>query len=104
MIREARTEYRKVLGWYERQRAGLGDEFSAVARETLEMIENFPSAGEPVERLEGDSRIRKMAMRLFPYHVVYLELAKTTEALAFAHDRRQEGYWRVRLKRRSSDS
>jgi len=66
MIREARTEYRRVLAWYERQRAGLGDEFSAVARETLEMIENFPSAGEPVERLEGDSRIRKMAMRLSP--------------------------------------
>lgn len=41
-----------------------------------------------------------MPMRLFPYHIVYLELTKTTEVLAFAHDRRQEGYWRTRLKRR----
>lgn len=100
IIREARAEYRRALALYEQQRPGLGDRFSAVAREALEMIENFPGAGEPVERLEEDLRIRKMAMRIFPYHIVYLELAETTEVIAFAHDRRQEGYWRVRLKRR----
>ena len=44
MVREARNEYRRALAWYERQRPGLGDEFSAAARETLEMLENFPSA------------------------------------------------------------
>lgn len=100
IIREARAEYRRVLAHYEQQRPGLGDRFSAAAREAMEMIENFPGAGEPVERLEGDLRIRKMAMRIFPYHIVYLELAETTEAIAFAHDRRQKGYWRARLKRR----
>ena len=100
IIREARAEYRRALAHYEQQRPGLGDRFSSAAREALEMIENYPGAGEPVERLEGDIRLRKMAMRTFPYHIVYLELAETTEAIAFAHDRRQEDYWRVRLKRR----
>jgi toxin ParE1/3/4 len=99
IIREARNEYRQVLAWYERQRPGLGSRFSAAAQEALEMVENFPSAGEPVERLEGDSNLRKMAMRIFPYHVIYLELTETTEVIAFSHDSRQEGYWRVRLKR-----
>jgi plasmid stabilization system protein ParE len=100
IIREAEAEYRQVLEWYERQRPGLSGKFSVAAREALEMIESFPSSGEPVDRLEGDARIRRMPMRVFPYHVVYLELEESTEVLAFAHDRRQEGYWRSRLKRR----
>ena len=102
IIGVAGAEYRRALAQYERQRPGLGDRFSAAAREALKMIENFPGAGEPVERLEENTRIRKMAMRTFPYHIVYLELAESSEVIAFAHDRRQEDYWRVRLKRRSN--
>lgn len=72
MIRPIRTaqpasdELTEAVGWYERQRAGLGEEF-------FEAI------------LLG-----------FPYQVVYRVGADEIRILAFAHLKRRPGFWRRR--------
>jgi hypothetical protein len=45
-----------------------------------------------------DLPVRRLAVRRFPYHVVYAEAAQELRVLAIAHDRRKPGYWRKRVK------
>jgi hypothetical protein len=41
--------------------------------------------------------VRRVFVRRFPYHVVYIELADRLQILAVAHDRRRPRYWVGRL-------
>lgn len=41
--------------------------------------------------------VRRLAVKRFPYHVFYLEAPEELRILAVAHDRREPGYWTIRL-------
>jgi len=82
--------------WYDRNRAGLGLEFlGAVDAAFARVVEN-PRAGSPVPSIE-DKDIRRVFVRRFPYHVVYLQLPDGLHVLAIAHERRRPAYWTGRL-------
>lgn len=95
---EAETEYRQAGVWYESRREGLGLEFFDEIDTTIGQVLEFPRIGAPVPRLPRDLPVRRVAVRRFPYHVVYLEMAEELRILAVAHDRRRPGYWRQRLR------
>lgn len=95
---EADAEYRQAGRWYESRRVGLGVEFFDAVDAALRQCVDFPRAGPPVPRVPKDLPIRRLAVKRFPYHVVYLETPGIIRVLAVAHDRRKPGYWRGRLR------
>lgn len=67
------------------------------AEPELEFIARFPHAGTPVPGLPPELAVRRVPVRGFPFHVVYLELSDVIRVLAFAHDRRSPCYWYSRV-------
>jgi hypothetical protein len=45
-----------------------------------------------------DLPVRGLAVKRFPYHVIYLETPEAIRVLAISHDRRRPGYGRDRLR------
>jgi plasmid stabilization system protein ParE len=95
---EAETEYLQAGVWYERRREGLGLEFFDEVDATIRRILEFSRLGAAVPRVPLDLPVRRLAVRRFPYHVVYLEIAEALRILAVAHDRRRPGYLQTRLR------
>jgi toxin ParE1/3/4 len=95
---EAEAEYREAGRWYEERRIGLGFEFFDAVDAAIRPILEFPAVGAPVPGVPKDIAVRRFAVRRFPYHVVYLDLAGSLRILAIAHDRRKPGYWKNRLR------
>jgi hypothetical protein len=95
---EAADELQQAALWYEQRRAELGREFLEAVDRALEFIDRFPQAGTSVPEVLPDLPVRLAPVRGFPFHIVYLELPATNmiHILAFAHDRRSPGYWRLR--------
>ena len=96
---EASVELEEAALWYERKRQGLGTEFLATVDEALEFIAAFPAAGTPVPDVPPELPVRRVPVKRFPFHVVYLALADVIRLLAFAHDSRLPGYWHSRLRK-----
>lgn len=95
---EADDEYQNAGRWYEERRTGLGVEFFDAVDATISHVLNLPRAGQRVPRLSPELPVRRLGVRRFPYHVIYLETSAELRILAVAHDRRRPGYWRRRLK------
>lgn len=93
---EVDDEISVAAHWYDRQRAGLGLEYLESIRVTFERIENTPGVGTPLSGI-GDLDLRRVPVRRFPYHVVYVELVDQIRILAVAHDRRRPRYWARRI-------
>ena len=96
---EAAAELEEAVVWYDQQRSGLGIEFLEAIDATLERIAHWPHAAPRVPRVAADVPARKAPVTRFPYHVAYLEMPDTIRILAFAHDRREPGYWHSRVKK-----
>jgi len=64
---------------------------------SMPSIVDLPRAGAKVPRLPTSLPVRRIPVKRFPYHVVYLEESAAIRVLALAHDRRKPGYWKSRL-------
>jgi plasmid stabilization system protein ParE len=95
---EADAEYRRAGRWYESQRTGLGLEFLDAVDAAIRRIADWPQSGSPAPRVPAELPVRRIAVKRFPYHVVYLPTRNTIRILAIAHDRRKPGYWGSREK------
>jgi toxin ParE1/3/4 len=93
---EASAELDEAALWYEQRRNGLGIEFLEAIDNALAFIGRFPQTGTVVPGVPLDLPVRRIPVRRFPFHVIYLELPDAIQILAFAHDRRSPGYWRSR--------
>lgn len=82
--------------WYESQQDGLGAEFLTAVEPVLARVAEYPPTGSPVPGVQ-DEHLRRMALRRFPYHIVYLELPDRHQVLAVAHNRRRPFYWMDRV-------
>ena len=97
---EALSELKDAYRRYQEKRSGLGDEFVAAIDVTLDLITRHPKAGAPVPRVPRNLGVRRVPVRKFPYHIVYIEIPTEIRVLAFAHDRRRPGYWLSRARPR----
>jgi plasmid stabilization system protein ParE len=95
---EAEAEYRQAGVWYDSRREGLGLEFFDEVDATIREVVEFPRIGVAVPGVPRDLAVRRLAVRRFLYHVVYLEIGEGLRVLAVAHDRRRPGYWQARLR------
>ena len=95
---EADVEYRLAGRWYEERREHLGLEFFDAVDAAIDQILDLPRSGSRVPQIPTDLPVRRIAVKRFPYHVVYLDTKTQIRVLASAHDRRKPGYWKTRLK------
>jgi toxin ParE1/3/4 len=74
--------------WYDRQRSGLGAEFLTTLAEAVSRISMSPEST-PLVR----SRIRRLALRTFPYLLFYVFEAEEVVVLACMHASRDPNTW-----------
>jgi toxin ParE1/3/4 len=94
--RDAEEELSVACAWYEERCPGLGREFFTQVEEAFRLIQEFPGIGKPAPEVPKASGVRKIAVKAFPYWVVYQELPSLLYVVAIAHSRRKPGYWRHR--------
>ena len=63
----------------------------------LEFVTRLPQAGSFVPFVPNDVPVRRVPVKRFPFHIVYLEPSAEIRIVAFAHDRRRPGYWLSRI-------
>ena len=95
---EAIAEITAAGQWYERQRSGLGVEFSEAVWQEIEGLGTFPNAGSPVHGVDDTRVARQVRLRRYPYLVVYAVVDEVVQVVAVAHERQLPGYWVDRLR------
>ena len=88
---EAENDLLAARDWYDQQRSGLGDEFSAKVAVNLERLAELPQLCQVVWEDVRASRLRR-----FPYVVYYRVLSDRIEVLAVLHGRRDSSAWKAR--------
>ncbi len=93
--RIVKRDIARAIRWYDRQRAGLGDQFELELDATLDRLQKGPPFAAPID---GDIRFAKL--KRFPYVVYFRQLEDRIEVLAVLHGKRNPTIW----KRRASGS
>lgn len=93
---EANQELAEAVGRYNEQRHGLGHDFLDAIDKVLLRVSSFPKSGAPVPKTPANLPVRRVPVKRFPYHIVYLETPEAIRVLAFAHNRRRPFYWASR--------
>ena len=98
ILQDAAEEAIEAAAWYERERAGLGVEFSQAVDAAIDLLEeeivpltNMPGAA-------GSRGAKRLVPKRFPYNIVVWELPEDVLVVAVAHHSRRPGYWRDRLR------
>ncbi len=90
----ASRDLAEAVRWYEERRLGWGAKlFDAVSR-AFDLIETHPEIGSPRKRRPA---ARQLAVRGFPYLVVYRTRSDNSYVVALAHTSRRPGYCKERL-------
>ncbi len=87
----AAAELDEAHQWYERERAGLGDEFLQAAQALIARIAENPLAFPVVHR----DRCRAV-FRRFPYSLIFRLIGDDVFVLACFHGKRDPRTWRSR--------
>lgn len=88
----AQADMAEASRWYDARQPGLGVEFLRSVGRVIARIEAAPHTGSGVPGV-SDADIRRVLIRRFPYHVVYVELPDRAQIVAIAHHRRRPRYW-----------
>ena len=91
-LEPARTELEDAVRYYDAQRVGLGAEFSAAVKSTLQRITDCPTTWARIS-----ANIRRCPTRRFPYDVLYHVQADEIVIVALMYYHRKPGYWKTRL-------
>lgn len=83
-----------AFGWYEAQRAGLGDQFLAAVNASFDAIGHFP---EMFALVHGE--VRRAIVSRFPYAVFYRVEPKRIVILTVLHTARDPKLWPQPRKR-----
>ncbi len=92
--RSAGRDLAGAYGWYDQQRAGLGEEFLASVNAVFDAIEKFP---EMFASVSND--VRRAIVSRFPYAVFYRIEPRRVVVLAVLHTARDPKLW-PRARRR----
>ena len=88
-----RREFEKARDWYDRQSAGLGDQFEATIHEKLLSIREHPKL---YSRAEGD--IREAPVLRFPYVIYFWAEEHEIIVGSVFHQSRDPAEWQRRSK------
>jgi hypothetical protein len=97
LLEPAAIEAEEATAWYESRRRGLGGEFKQEFALALNTLREDSSPGKFWPGLLGERGVKRVAMKRFPFFLVYVETNSTRVVLAVAHHRRRPAYWRDRV-------
>jgi plasmid stabilization system protein ParE len=89
----AEAEFEDAISYYNTQGEGLGFEFAAEVKRTLERIVQYPEAWSPLSK-----RTRRCRTNRFPYAVIYQTREDTILIVAIMHLSRDPQTWKSRLR------
>jgi plasmid stabilization system protein ParE len=89
----ARVELTDAISYYNLQSEGLGYEFAAEVKKTLERIVQYPDAWVNLSK-----RTRRCRTIRFPYGVIYQIREETLLIVAVMHLSREPEAWKSRLR------
>ena len=87
----AAADIEEAYLWYQRQRAGLGEEFLEAVDAVLRDIATHPKAYPVIHR-----ETRRALLRRFPYAIFYRLYGETIIVIACMHGRRDPIHWKRR--------
>lgn len=90
---EAAAELDAAIRWYEQERAGLGSLLLDRAEQARRDIAGWPDASPPARTLGDGTVLRSKAIHGFPYRIIYTVEPAGVLILAYAHERREPGFW-----------
>lgn len=88
----AAADIEEAFLWYERQRAGLGEEFLAAVRSAFDNIVTHPTRYPVIHR-----NTRRVLVHRFPYQIFYRVYDEVVVVVACMHGRRDPLLWKSRL-------
>ena len=91
----AESEFKEAIAYYNMQSEGLGFEFAAEVKRTLERIIQHPKAWSPLSK-----RTRRCRTNRFPYGVIYQIRGETILIVAIMHLSRDPQTWKSRLRQK----
>lgn len=94
---EAVAEFDAAVRWYEAQEPGIGLALIDRAQQARRDIADWPDAAPLFTTADDGTVIRSKAVRGYLYRVVYTVEPDAILILAYAHERREPGYWLHRL-------
>lgn len=92
LVPEAEADVEEAYAWYERRRAGLGEEFLSSVDACLERIRRHPGMYPVVYET-----YRRALIRRFPYALFYEHSGTQATIYAVFHTSRDPEKWRQRL-------
>ena len=98
LLEAAEKELLAAVNWYEDQQEGLGAGFLSEVERASERIAERPHIGPLWTYSEVPAGVRRLSLRTFPYHLVYVEEPRLV-IVAVAAMKRRPGYWRRRLRK-----
>jgi hypothetical protein len=87
-LEEAAHEFHRAIQYYEEKSPGLGGELLSDVERLENLLSSNPELGSP-----GKSGTRRLLLRRFPFLLVYILVDREPLIVAFAHQRREPGYW-----------
>jgi plasmid stabilization system protein ParE len=87
----AGLELEEAASWYESRVPGLGEEFLVEVERMAGILVERQRVGPKLDRLH-----RRMALRRFPFALIYRVDSTAVRIVAVAHSRKRPGYWRSR--------
>lgn len=94
--RLAEDELADAASWYEARQSGLGIALLDLIDKAIETIKSGVLATSPVPGVKRVKGARRILLRRYPYSIVLYERTDEIVIVAFAHNSRRPGYWRLR--------
>jgi len=91
----AKDEFTEAIIYYNDQSEGLGYEFAAEVKRTLERIVQYPDAW-----FKLSNRTHRCRTNRFPYGVIYQIREESLLIVAVMHLSREPKTWKLRLKKK----
>ncbi len=92
-LEEAAHEFYRAIRYYEERSPGLGGELLADVDHLGDLLTSSPELGSP-----GPAGTRRALLSRFPFTLVYMVTDGSPVIVAFAHQRREPGYWADRVQ------
>lgn len=83
--------------WYETNRRGWGDVFMDAVDAAIESIIDPSISWGFYRQRRRTPQVYSRSVAGFPFDVIYLQIDDEVYIVAYAHERRQPGYWEPRI-------
>ena len=93
---KAEQELEEALAWLDDLSPARSLEFAVMVEDTLALLAARPGIGAAVRSPPEASGLRRHPVRRFNYLIIYEPIPGGIFVYAFAHQRREPGYWATR--------